>query len=157
MKQYVGLLELICSASPIPTAEVLQDVSVLYARLGEDNQIAILLFHRLLFSLLSVSDQSRVCNPIGEARASILYTSVKIRITFKTNSKCGLDLIYKNCISCGFLKLSRHSTKKIQISIWSQEGQTFLTFQSHTFPYSSCPICLELFISLCSTTVIFPL
>lgn len=36
MKQYVGLLELVCSSCPIPTAEVLQDVSVLYARLGED-------------------------------------------------------------------------------------------------------------------------
>lgn len=36
MKQYVGLLELICSSSPIPTAEVLQDVSVLFATLGED-------------------------------------------------------------------------------------------------------------------------
>uniref|UniRef100_A0A3Q3K307 HTH OST-type domain-containing protein n=1 Tax=Monopterus albus TaxID=43700 RepID=A0A3Q3K307_MONAL len=35
MNQYVGLLELICSSSPIPTAEVLQDVSVLYARLGK--------------------------------------------------------------------------------------------------------------------------
>ncbi|XP_072230072.1 uncharacterized protein [Leuresthes tenuis] len=35
MKQYVGLLELICSSSPIPTAEVLQDVSVLYARLAQ--------------------------------------------------------------------------------------------------------------------------
>nr|XP_046232573.1 protein NO VEIN isoform X2 [Scatophagus argus] len=34
MNQYVGLLELICSSSPIPTAEVLQDVSVLYARLA---------------------------------------------------------------------------------------------------------------------------
>uniref|UniRef100_A0A3P8TIF1 Wu:fj29h11 n=1 Tax=Amphiprion percula TaxID=161767 RepID=A0A3P8TIF1_AMPPE len=37
MKQYVGLLELICSSSPIPTAEVLQDVSVLYARLMVSN------------------------------------------------------------------------------------------------------------------------
>ncbi|XP_070783607.1 uncharacterized protein [Enoplosus armatus] len=35
MNQYVGLLELICSSSPIPTAEVLQDVSVLYARLAQ--------------------------------------------------------------------------------------------------------------------------
>ncbi|KAI4801184.1 hypothetical protein KUCAC02_000109 [Chaenocephalus aceratus] len=35
MKQYVGLLEVICSSSPIPTAEVLQDVSVLYARLAQ--------------------------------------------------------------------------------------------------------------------------
>ncbi|XP_047232938.1 protein NO VEIN isoform X2 [Girardinichthys multiradiatus] len=34
MKQYVGLLELICSSAPIPTAEVLQDVSILYAKLA---------------------------------------------------------------------------------------------------------------------------
>ncbi|XP_029311722.1 uncharacterized protein LOC115024372 isoform X2 [Cottoperca gobio] len=39
MKQYVGLLELICSSSPIPTAEVLQDVSVLYARLAQKCKI----------------------------------------------------------------------------------------------------------------------
>ncbi|KAI3365403.1 hypothetical protein L3Q82_010485 [Scortum barcoo] len=44
MNHYVGLLELICSSSPIPTAEVLQDVSVLYARLGKDIEIASLLF-----------------------------------------------------------------------------------------------------------------
>uniref|UniRef100_A0A669E4X7 Wu:fj29h11 n=1 Tax=Oreochromis niloticus TaxID=8128 RepID=A0A669E4X7_ORENI len=35
MNQYVGLLELICSSCPIPTAEVLQDVSILYARLAK--------------------------------------------------------------------------------------------------------------------------
>jgi len=35
MYQYVGLLELVCSSCPMPTAEVLQDVSVIYARLGE--------------------------------------------------------------------------------------------------------------------------
>lgn len=35
MNQYVGLLELICSSSSMPTAEVLQDVSILYARLGQ--------------------------------------------------------------------------------------------------------------------------
>ncbi|XP_071400261.1 uncharacterized protein [Centroberyx affinis] len=39
MNQYVGLLELICSSSPIPTAEVLQDVSVLYARLAHKCKI----------------------------------------------------------------------------------------------------------------------
>uniref|UniRef100_A0A3B4XA39 Wu:fj29h11 n=1 Tax=Seriola lalandi dorsalis TaxID=1841481 RepID=A0A3B4XA39_SERLL len=38
MNQYVGLMELICSSSPIPTAEVLQDVSVLYARLGKKQE-----------------------------------------------------------------------------------------------------------------------
>ncbi|XP_053269146.1 uncharacterized protein wu:fj29h11 [Pleuronectes platessa] len=41
MKQYVGLLELICSSSPIPTAEVLQDVSVLYARLAQKCKIRV--------------------------------------------------------------------------------------------------------------------
>nr|XP_040032429.1 protein NO VEIN isoform X2 [Gasterosteus aculeatus aculeatus] len=35
MKQYVGLLEVICSSSPLPTAELLQDVSVLYAKLAQ--------------------------------------------------------------------------------------------------------------------------
>ncbi|XP_049615652.1 uncharacterized protein wu:fj29h11 isoform X2 [Syngnathus scovelli] len=34
MRQYVALLEVIASSSPIPTAEVLQDVSVLYATLA---------------------------------------------------------------------------------------------------------------------------
>lgn len=34
IKQYVGLLEVVCSSSPIPTSEVLQDVSVLYATLA---------------------------------------------------------------------------------------------------------------------------
>lgn len=47
MNQYVSLLELICSSSPIPTAEVLQDVSALYARLGEYIQIAALLCLRV--------------------------------------------------------------------------------------------------------------
>ncbi|XP_033840308.1 uncharacterized protein wu:fj29h11 [Periophthalmus magnuspinnatus] len=34
IKQYVGLLEAVCSSCPIPTSEVLQDVSVLYATLA---------------------------------------------------------------------------------------------------------------------------
>uniref|UniRef100_A0A3Q2QWQ6 Wu:fj29h11 n=1 Tax=Fundulus heteroclitus TaxID=8078 RepID=A0A3Q2QWQ6_FUNHE len=38
MKQYVGLLELICSSASIPTAELLQDVSILYAKLGEHSR-----------------------------------------------------------------------------------------------------------------------
>lgn len=46
MNQYVGLLELICMSCPIPTAEVLQDVSVLYARLGKDTHVASRLFLR---------------------------------------------------------------------------------------------------------------
>ncbi|XP_030610585.1 protein NO VEIN isoform X2 [Archocentrus centrarchus] len=41
MKQYVGLLELICSSCPVPTAEVLQDVSVLYARLAEKCKVQV--------------------------------------------------------------------------------------------------------------------
>lgn len=38
--QYVSLLEAICSSSTTPTAEMLQDVSVLYARLGEPTHTA---------------------------------------------------------------------------------------------------------------------
>ncbi|XP_054612764.1 uncharacterized protein wu:fj29h11 isoform X2 [Dunckerocampus dactyliophorus] len=41
MKQYVGLLEVISSSSPIPTAEVLQDVSVLYATLADKCKIPV--------------------------------------------------------------------------------------------------------------------
>ena len=59
MKQYVGLLELICSSSPIPTAEVLQDVSVLYARLGTNILIASFLFqtfsHTLCLAFFSLT------------------------------------------------------------------------------------------------------
>nr|XP_029134426.1 uncharacterized protein LOC109987450 [Labrus bergylta] len=40
MNQYVGLLELVCSSCPSPTAEVLQDVSVLYARLAQKCTVA---------------------------------------------------------------------------------------------------------------------
>lgn len=38
MNQYVGLLELICASSSIPNAEMLKDVSVLYARLGRNTK-----------------------------------------------------------------------------------------------------------------------
>ena len=35
MLQYVVLLELVCNSCPVPTVDVLRDVSKLYARLGE--------------------------------------------------------------------------------------------------------------------------
>ncbi|XP_058262273.1 uncharacterized protein wu:fj29h11 isoform X2 [Hemibagrus wyckioides] len=35
MKQYVDLLEAVCESSPLPTGEVLQDISIIFARLGE--------------------------------------------------------------------------------------------------------------------------
>ncbi|KAM4623633.1 uncharacterized protein ACJ7VT_004679 [Polymixia lowei] len=41
MNQYVGLLELICSSCPIPTVDVLQDVSVIYARLAQKCKVAV--------------------------------------------------------------------------------------------------------------------
>ncbi|XP_061665744.1 uncharacterized protein wu:fj29h11 isoform X2 [Syngnathoides biaculeatus] len=41
MNQYVCLLELIASSSPIPSAEVLQDVSVLYATLADKCKIQV--------------------------------------------------------------------------------------------------------------------
>lgn len=34
MKQYVDLLEVVCESSPLPTGEVLQDISIIFARLG---------------------------------------------------------------------------------------------------------------------------
>ncbi|XP_061912312.1 uncharacterized protein wu:fj29h11 [Entelurus aequoreus] len=41
IKQYVGLLEVISSSSPIPTAAVLQDVSVLYATLADKCKVQV--------------------------------------------------------------------------------------------------------------------
>ncbi|XP_051926916.1 uncharacterized protein wu:fj29h11 isoform X2 [Hippocampus zosterae] len=41
MRQYVAVLEIIASSSPIPTAEVLQDVSVLYATLADKCKIQV--------------------------------------------------------------------------------------------------------------------
>ncbi|XP_053367661.1 uncharacterized protein wu:fj29h11 isoform X2 [Clarias gariepinus] len=35
MKQYVDLLGVVCESSPIPSAEVLQDISIIFARLAE--------------------------------------------------------------------------------------------------------------------------
>ncbi|KAJ7984929.1 hypothetical protein DPEC_G00359850 [Dallia pectoralis] len=35
MLQYVGLLEMVCDSSPLPTGDVLRDVSILYARLAD--------------------------------------------------------------------------------------------------------------------------
>ncbi|TSK14591.1 Sacsin [Bagarius yarrelli] len=35
MKQYVDLLETVCESSPLPTGEVLQDVSIIFARLAD--------------------------------------------------------------------------------------------------------------------------
>ncbi|MCI4384121.1 hypothetical protein PGIGA_G00034980 [Pangasianodon gigas] len=35
MKQYVDLLEVVCESSPLPTGEVLQDISTIFARLAE--------------------------------------------------------------------------------------------------------------------------
>ncbi|KAK7918617.1 hypothetical protein WMY93_009901 [Mugilogobius chulae] len=39
IKQYVGLLEVVCSSCPSPTSDVLQDVSVLYATLAQKCKI----------------------------------------------------------------------------------------------------------------------
>ncbi|XP_060795619.1 uncharacterized protein wu:fj29h11 isoform X3 [Neoarius graeffei] len=35
MKQYVDLLEAVCESSPLPTGDVLQDISIIFARLAE--------------------------------------------------------------------------------------------------------------------------
>lgn len=77
MNQYVGLLELICSSSPIPTAEMLQDVSVLYARLGRNMETASLLFQRVphwfMFHLSQA--QLQFCSKSG--KTGIMLARVK--------------------------------------------------------------------------------
>lgn len=35
MKQYVALLEAVCESSPLATVDVVQDVSVIFAKLGK--------------------------------------------------------------------------------------------------------------------------
>lgn len=72
MNQYVGLLELICSSSPIPTAEVLQDVSVLYARLGKDIHRANLLFSE---SVSFIYDPS-VCSSMSLCSTTVIPFSL---------------------------------------------------------------------------------
>lgn len=69
MNQYVGLLELICSSSSIPTAEMLQDVSVLYARLGRNMKTASLLFQRVPHRFMShlFVAQLQFCSKSGKA------------------------------------------------------------------------------------------
>lgn len=90
MNQYVGLLELICESSSIPTAEVLQDVSVLYARLGENIQIAALLC--LSVSPVLSAAQCRHSRHLQFAVVSLLIAVFLSSAAFKCKSQIPGDL-----------------------------------------------------------------
>ncbi|XP_041829730.1 protein NO VEIN isoform X2 [Melanotaenia boesemani] len=88
MKQYVGLLELICSSSPIPTAEVLQDVSVLYARLAQKCKPQV------------SGDQENFPHPkLNRAYCSTLKGMVSDKRVFPSKDNCWVSLARKPMIA----------------------------------------------------------
>nr|XP_020442679.1 uncharacterized protein LOC109952134 isoform X2 [Monopterus albus] len=88
MNQYVGLLELICSSSPIPTAEVLQDVSVLYARLAQKCKIPL------------TGDQENIPQfELNSAYCSTLKGMVSDKRVFPTKDNTWVSLARKPMIS----------------------------------------------------------
>ncbi|XP_045924345.1 protein NO VEIN [Micropterus dolomieu] len=88
MNQYVGLLELICSSSPIPTAEVLQDVSVLYARLAQKCTIPV------------SGDQETIPQPkLNHSYCSTLKGMVSDKRVFPTKENTWVSLARKPMIA----------------------------------------------------------
>uniref|UniRef100_A0A3P9B955 Wu:fj29h11 n=1 Tax=Maylandia zebra TaxID=106582 RepID=A0A3P9B955_9CICH len=88
MNQYVGLLELICSSFPIPTAEVLQDVSILYARLAKNCK-----------SKMS-GDQERIPqSKLNHSYCSTLKGMVSDKKVFPTKNNNWVSLAHKPMIS----------------------------------------------------------
>ncbi|XP_044034429.1 protein NO VEIN isoform X2 [Siniperca chuatsi] len=88
MKQYVGLLELICSSSSIPTAEVLQDVSVLYARLAQKCTIPV------------SGDQENITQPkLNLSYCSTLKGMVSDKRVFPTKDNTWVSLAHKPMIA----------------------------------------------------------
>uniref|UniRef100_A0A3Q2WHL7 Wu:fj29h11 n=1 Tax=Haplochromis burtoni TaxID=8153 RepID=A0A3Q2WHL7_HAPBU len=88
MNQYVGLLELICSSCPIPTAEVLQDVSILYARLAKNCK-----------SKMS-GDQERIPqSKLNHSYCSTLKGMVSDKKVFPTKNNNWVSLAHKPMIS----------------------------------------------------------
>ncbi|XP_008291032.1 uncharacterized protein LOC103365382 [Stegastes partitus] len=87
MKQYVGLLELICSSSPIPTAEVLQDVSVLYARLAQKCKPPV-----------SGDQENMPQYKLNHAYCSTLKGMVSDKRVFPTKDNCWVSLARKPMI-----------------------------------------------------------
>ncbi|TKS90196.1 hypothetical protein D9C73_024327 [Collichthys lucidus] len=87
MNQYVGLLELICSSSPIPTAEVLQDVSVLYAKLAQKCTIPV------------SGDQENFQPRLDHGYCSTLKGMVSDKRVFPTKDNCWVSLARKPMIA----------------------------------------------------------
>ncbi|XP_069563541.1 uncharacterized protein [Brachyistius frenatus] len=88
MKQYVDLLELICSSSPIPTAEVLQDVSVLYATLAQKCKLP-----------MSGDQDNFLQSNLNSAYCSTLKGMVSDKRVFPTKDNCWVSLARKPMIA----------------------------------------------------------
>ncbi|KAM6963611.1 uncharacterized protein LKV04_019674 [Tautogolabrus adspersus] len=88
MNQYVGLLELVCSSCPSPTAEVLQDVSVLYARLAQKCTVPV------------SGEQENVAQPsLSHAYCSTLKGMVSDKRVFPTKENTWVSLARRPMIS----------------------------------------------------------
>uniref|UniRef100_A0A3Q3EGQ4 Wu:fj29h11 n=1 Tax=Kryptolebias marmoratus TaxID=37003 RepID=A0A3Q3EGQ4_KRYMA len=107
MNQYVGLLELICSSSPMPTAEVLQDVSILYAKLAQkckppvsgdlDSNPQYKLNHSYCSSLKGMVSDKRVFPTkdstwVSLAHKPMISDSKELEKVFKPRKVCLLNL-----------------------------------------------------------------
>ncbi|XP_058477566.1 uncharacterized protein wu:fj29h11 isoform X2 [Solea solea] len=88
MNQYVGLLELICSSSPIPTSETLQDVSVLYATLAHKCKV-----------LVSAEQDSSSNYSLNTGYCSTLKGMVSDKRVFPTKDNCWVSLAHKPMIA----------------------------------------------------------
>ncbi|XP_040922726.1 protein NO VEIN isoform X2 [Toxotes jaculatrix] len=88
MNQYVGLLELICSSSPMPTSEVLQDVSVLFARLAQKCKIQ-----------LSGEQESTPQYELKHAYCSTLKGMVSDKRVFPTKDNNWVSLAHRPMIA----------------------------------------------------------
>ncbi|XP_061564141.1 uncharacterized protein wu:fj29h11 isoform X2 [Cololabis saira] len=87
MRHYVGLLELICSTAPIPSAEVLQDVSVLYARLAQKCKPPV------------SGEQENIYQSLNHSYCSTLKGMVLDIRVFPTKDNCWVSLARKPMIS----------------------------------------------------------
>ncbi|XP_035522155.1 protein NO VEIN isoform X1 [Morone saxatilis] len=124
MNQYVGLLELICSSSPIPTAVVLQDVSVLYARLAQK------------CTILASGEQDNLTQPnLNPGYCSTLKGMVSDKKVFPTKDNSWVSLarkpmiadnkelekIFKDCKQICLLNLPPAEKKT---AAWSKTGNS---------------------------------
>ncbi|XP_038160259.1 protein NO VEIN isoform X3 [Cyprinodon tularosa] len=124
MKQYVGLLELICSSAAIPTAEVLQDVSALYAKLahkckrkvtGEQENIPQSRFDKNYTSQLKVMVSDKRVFPTKDSWVSLRHKPM-------INDDKELEKIFKHRNEVCLLHLPPPEKKSVQKSKTGQAG-----------------------------------